>query len=62
MLSDYNEFKTTSRETGERVKLLIQLAESVVEKGHRHAVTIRDRVSEIDKTYKQFSSRMDKYR
>lgn len=62
LLNEHNEFKTTANETRERVKLLIQLSESVVEKGHAHATTIKQLVASIDKAYKNFSSRMDKYR
>lgn len=62
LLNEHNEFKSTANETRERVKLLIQLSESVVEKGHAHASTIKQWVSNIDKAYKNFNSRMDKYR
>lgn len=62
LLNEHNEFKASVGETRERVKLLIQLAESVVEKGHTHANTIKQWVTTVDKTYRHFSSRMDKYR
>ncbi len=62
LFNEHNEFKSSANETRERVKLLIQLAESVVEKGHTHASTIKQWVSTVDKAYKSFSSRMDKYR
>jgi len=44
------------------VKLLIQLADSLVEKGHLHANDIKQWVAAVDNRYKDFSSRMDKYR
>lgn len=50
------------QETRERVKLLIQLADSLVEKGHAHASAIKQWVAAVDNRYKGFSSRMDKYR
>jgi len=50
------------QETRERVKLLIQLADSLVEKGHAHASAIKLWVAAVDNRYKGFSSRMDKYR
>jgi hypothetical protein len=50
------------QETRERVKLLIQLADSLVEKGHAHASAIKHWVAAVDNRYKGFSSRMDKYR
>lgn len=57
-------FSTTFlfQETREKVKLLIQLADSLVEKGHLHAADIRGWVTAVDNRYKDFSSRMDKYR
>lgn len=62
LLNEHNEFKSVAKETRERVKLLIQLADSIVEKGHTHASTIRHWVQAVDKGYKDFSVRMDKYR
>ena len=50
------------QETRERGKLLIQLADSLVEKGHAHASAIKQWVAAVDNRYKGFSSRMDKYR
>ena len=44
------------------MKLLIQLADSLVEKGHAHASAIKQWVAAVDNRYKGFSSRMDKYR
>lgn len=62
LLAEHNEFKATAKETRERVKLLIQLADSLVEKGHAHAAAIKQWVAAVDNRYKDFSSRMDKYR
>lgn len=62
MLREHNEFKTSAKETREKVKLLIQLADNLVEKGHAHANAIKQWVAAVDNTYKHFSSRMDKYR
>lgn len=50
------------QETREKVKLLIQLADSLVEKGHAHASSIKHWVAAVDNRYKDFSARMDKYR
>jgi len=44
------------------VKLLLQLADSLVDKGHAHAPSIKQWVEEVDVTYKDFSRRMDDYR
>ncbi|EDS35252.1 guanine-nucleotide-exchange-factor [Culex quinquefasciatus] len=63
LLKEHNEFKGTAKETRERVKLLIQLADSLVEKGHHaHASSIKQWVATVDNRYKDFSSRMELYR
>ena len=61
LLREHNEFKGTAKETRERVKLLIQLADSLVEKGHAHANSIKQWVAAVDNRYKDFSSRMEKF-
>ena len=50
------------QQTKERVKLLIQLADGFCDKGHSHAVEIKKWVTAVDKRYRDFSLRMDKYR
>ena len=62
LLLEHNSFKEKARETREKVKLLLQLADPLVEKGHAHAPNIKQWVEEVDETYKNFSTRMDKYR
>ncbi|KAL9906430.1 triple functional domain protein [Glossina fuscipes] len=62
LLKEHNEFRGTAKETRERVKLLIQLADSLVEKGHAHASSIKQWVASVDQRYKAFSNRMDSYR
>lgn len=62
LLREHNDFKGTAKETRERVKLLIQLADSLVEKGHAHANSIKQWVATVDNKYKDFSSRMEQYR
>lgn len=54
LLEEHNEFKGTAKETRERVKLLIQLADSLVEKGHAHANSIKQWVAAVDNRYLQF--------
>ncbi|XP_034658717.1 triple functional domain protein isoform X1 [Drosophila subobscura] len=61
LLKEHNEFRSTAKETRERVKLLIQLADSLVEKGHAHATDIKQWVASVDQRYKDFSNRMDSY-
>nr|XP_060630961.1 kalirin isoform X6 [Anolis sagrei ordinatus] len=62
LLKEYGEFKVPAKQTKEKVKLLIQLADSFVEKGHTHATEIRKWVTTVDKCYRDFSTRMGKYR
>ncbi|XP_071527234.1 triple functional domain protein isoform X3 [Panulirus ornatus] len=62
LLKEHNEFKGTAKDTRERVKLLLLLADSLVEKGHAHAAAIKDWVARVDLAYKNFSGRMDRYR
>lgn len=50
------------QQTKERVKLLIQLADGFCDKGHSHAAEIKKWVTAVDKRYRDFSLRMDKYR
>lgn len=51
-----------TQQTKERVKLLIQLADGFCDKGHAHAAEIKKWVTAVDKRYRDFSLRMDKYR
>ncbi|XP_037933419.1 triple functional domain protein isoform X2 [Teleopsis dalmanni] len=62
LLKEHTEFRGTAKETRERVKLLIQLADSLVEKGHAHASSIKQWVASVDQRFKDFSNRMDTYR
>lgn len=56
LLREHNEFKGTAKETRERVKLLIQLADSLVEKGHAHASAIKQWVAAVDNRYLIFNT------
>ncbi|KAG8197116.1 hypothetical protein JTE90_004375 [Oedothorax gibbosus] len=62
LLKEYNEFKGNAKETREKVRLLLQLADSLVERGHAHASAIKQWVANVDQSYKDFSERMDQYR
>ncbi|XP_060915558.1 triple functional domain protein-like isoform X5 [Labrus mixtus] len=62
LLKEHEDFHITARQTKERVKLLIQLADGFCEKGHSHAGEIKKWVTAVDKRYRDFSLRMDKYR
>uniref|UniRef100_A0A3B3QET7 Trio Rho guanine nucleotide exchange factor n=1 Tax=Paramormyrops kingsleyae TaxID=1676925 RepID=A0A3B3QET7_9TELE len=62
LLKEHEDFQITAKQTKERVKLLIQLADGFCDKGHAHAMEIKKWVSAVDKRYREFSIRMDKYR
>lgn len=62
LLQEHNEFKGAARETREKVKLIIQLADNLVDKGHAHSAAIKQFVAEVDQRYKDFSARMDCYK
>ncbi|KAJ0003220.1 hypothetical protein NQD34_008318 [Periophthalmus magnuspinnatus] len=62
LLKEHEEFHITAKQTKERVKLLIQLAEGFCDKGHSHVAEIKKWVTAVDKRYRDFSLRMDKYR
>ncbi|CAL8297080.1 unnamed protein product [Lota lota] len=62
LLKEHEDFHITAKQTKERVKLLIQLADGFCDKGHSHAVEIKKWVTAVDKRYRDFSLRMDKYR
>nr|XP_020733670.1 triple functional domain protein [Odocoileus virginianus texanus] len=62
LLKEHEEFQITAKQTKERVKLLIQLADGFCEKGHAHAAEIKKCVTAVDKRYRDFSLRMEKHR
>ncbi|KAK1788734.1 hypothetical protein P4O66_002436 [Electrophorus voltai] len=62
LLKEYEEFCISAKQTKEKVKLLIQLADSFVEKGHAHVAELKRWVSAVDKCYRDFSLRMGQYR
>lgn len=45
-----------------QVKLLIQLADNLVESGHVHAAAIKQWVAVVDQRYSDFSTRLNQYR
>ncbi|XP_067460366.1 kalirin isoform X4 [Thunnus thynnus] len=61
LLNDYHHFRLTAKQTKEKVKLLIQLADNLVEKGHAHVSELKRWVSTVDRRYRDFSLRMAKY-
>uniref|UniRef100_A0AAR2L901 Kalirin RhoGEF kinase n=1 Tax=Pygocentrus nattereri TaxID=42514 RepID=A0AAR2L901_PYGNA len=62
LLKEYEEFRVSAKQTQEKVKLLIQLAGSLVEKGHVHVTELKRWVSTVDRRYRDFSLRMGQYR
>ncbi|KAG1925845.1 kalirin [Pimephales promelas] len=55
-------FMLVSNQTKDKVKMLIQLADNFVEKGHMHVTELKKCVTAVDKRYRDFSLRMGKYR
>ncbi|XP_058642357.1 kalirin isoform X2 [Onychostoma macrolepis] len=62
LLKEYEEFRVSAKQTKEKVKMLIQLADNFVEKGHTHVTELKKWVAAVDKRYRDFSLRMGKYR
>ncbi|KAK1798865.1 hypothetical protein P4O66_007150, partial [Electrophorus voltai] len=62
LLREYGDFRVSAKQTQEKVKLLIQLAGSLVEKGHGHVSELKRWVSTVDRRYRDFSLRMGQYR
>lgn len=50
------------KENREKVALLLQLSDNLVEKGHTHTDNIKSWASLVDRRYNDFSMRMEKYR
>ncbi|KAF7651544.1 hypothetical protein LDENG_00109230 [Lucifuga dentata] len=62
LLNQHREFCVSAKQTQEKVHLLIQLAESMLAKGHTHRAELRRCVSTVDKRYRDFTVRMGQYR
>ncbi|XP_054632408.1 kalirin-like isoform X3 [Dunckerocampus dactyliophorus] len=62
LLNQHREFCVSAKHTQEKVHLLIQLAESMLAKGHAHRLELRRCVSAVDKRYRDFTVRMGQYR
>ncbi|KAM4608414.1 LOW QUALITY PROTEIN: kalirin-like [Polymixia lowei] len=62
LLHDYHQFRLSAKQTKDKVKLLIQLADSLVEKGHVHVTELKRWVSTVDRRYRDFSLHMVQYR
>ncbi|XP_061539990.1 kalirin-like isoform X4 [Phycodurus eques] len=62
LLNQHRQFCVSAKHTQEKVHLLIQLAESMLSKGHAHRLELRRCVSAVDKRYRDFTVRMGQYR
>uniref|UniRef100_A0A672T374 Kalirin-like n=1 Tax=Sinocyclocheilus grahami TaxID=75366 RepID=A0A672T374_SINGR len=62
LLKEYEDFRVSAKQTQEKVKLLIQLAGGLVEKGHVHVTELKRWVSTVDRRYRDFSMQMGQYR
>lgn len=56
------EFRSQVKETKEKVRLLIQLSENLIEKGHIHAASIKYWCSLVENNFKEFVRKLDQYR
>ncbi|XP_075870077.1 kalirin isoform X2 [Nelusetta ayraudi] len=61
LLTNCHHFRLSAKQTKEKVKLLIQLADNLVEKGHAHVSELKRWVSTVDRRYRDFSLRVAKY-
>lgn len=62
VVQEFNDFDHHLKECKEKVSLLSQLADNLIEKGHSHETAIKKWVSFVDKTYKDFYSELDKFK
>ncbi|XP_030210124.1 kalirin isoform X1 [Gadus morhua] len=62
LLAEHRQFCVSAKRIQEKVHLLIQLAESMLAKGHAHRAELRRCVAGVDKRYRDFSGRMGQYR
>jgi len=51
-----------AKENREKVALLLQLSDNLIEKGHTHTDNIKSWATQVDRRYNEFSVRMEKYR
>lgn len=56
------EFRSQVKETKEKVRLLIQLSENLIEKGHIHSASIKYWCSLVESNFKDFVRKLDQYR
>lgn len=56
------EFRIQVKETKEKVRLLIQLSENLIERGHIHCHAIKYWCNLVEKTFKEFSKSLDQYK
>lgn len=62
LLKDCIDFKSSAKESKEKVRLLIHLADNLVERGNSHPIAIKKWVSHVDQSYNDFSKQLDNYR
>ena len=62
LLKDCYDFKTNAKESKEKVRLLIHLADNLVEKGNTHSNAIKRWVVFVDHSYNDFNRQLDDLR
>ncbi|XP_054168733.1 triple functional domain protein-like [Oppia nitens] len=62
LLKDCNDFKANSKESKEKVRLLIHLSDNLVQKGNTHPIAIKKWVTFVDQLYNEFTKQLDDYK
>lgn len=62
ILINLNEFKISLRDTREKVRLLIQLGDNLVERGHVHGSIIRAFVTAVENSFRDLVTRLEAFR
>ena len=62
LLKDCYDFKANAKEAKEKVRLLIHLADNLVEKGNTHSNAIKKWVAYVDLCYNDFSKQLEQFK
>lgn len=62
LAKEFNNFNLYLNECKEKVLLLGQLADNLIEKGHSHELAIKKWVSHVNQSYRDFSKQLDNYK
>lgn len=62
LLQEFNDFYRYLNECKQKVSLLGQLADNLIEKGHSHEVAIKKCVAQVKQSYQEFYMQLDRYK